>query len=147
MLIRLKVKHLGEEKDISLGETIGSNLGNVLGRKAISCRSLSALLFHYTETFKTCTTRFPSISLNSKEDFKRHPLIVSVLLLTSYGFQQRGSSLQVQMVWKRIVASMCAFHFALRYRIPETKLVMENSQEVLKNCFCLYWFKWLYKVL
>lgn len=132
MLIRLRVKHLGEEKGNSLGETIWRNLGNICGRKAILCRLLSALLFHYTETFKTCTSRSPSISLNSKEDFKRHPLTLTVLLLSIAWLQTEGFFISGTGGVQKgcLMANVCGFPLALRYHIHETKLVTENSQEV-----------------
>jgi len=65
-------------------------LGNIFGRKAILCGSLS----------------FISGTDDIEKDF--------------------------------LMANVCAFHFVLRYRIHETKLVTENSQEIAVTLLYIY---------
>lgn len=134
MLLRLRVKYLDEEKDNSFRETVWRNLGNTFARTAILCRLLSALFFHNAKTSKSYTSKSPSISLNSKEYFKRHLLTLSTefltvliipwlkrewLLIPGTGGMKKDS----------LITNVCAFLLPLRHCIHENKLVMENSQE------------------
>lgn len=110
-------------KDTDLGETTRRNLGNAFARNVIFCMLLLALFSYYTETSKTYTSSSPSISLNP--DFKKHPLTLSVLLLTLLWLQTEGSSLQVQWYEKGFFYGSC-----LLFTFPwDTSSNLENLQE------------------
>lgn len=112
-------------KNTDLVETIGRNLGNIFARKVMFCMLLLALFSYYTENSKTYTSSSPSTQpWFQKTSFDLicaafHPLMAA-----------EGSSLQAQVIWKRIVSWLVsAFHLPLRYLLHETKLVMANLQE------------------
>lgn len=62
------------------------------------CMLLFYLFSYYIETSKTCTSSSLSISLSSGQNFKGHPLTLSVLFLTLSWLQTEGCSLQAQVV-------------------------------------------------